>query len=339
MKLGRSVVGAALTAAMLALAPGAEAQPTTLRIHGVFVAEHTSSRAMEIFKAEAGRLSGGSIAVELIPDTLGSGAREVLDEVRTQNVFGTWIGSANISRLVPEIGAMGLPFVFENYDEVNRAIEGPVGPLLEAKLTAKGFTALGWMQLGARNVTNSKKPLRTLDDFRGLRIRLQPNEMHLAIFRALGASPVAMDLKDLYVALRQGDIDGHENPYSIIYNYRFYENQKYLSDTAHVLDLIAFIANRKAFMSLQPQQQTAIREAAAIAVAQQWKMAAAEEAGALVKLKEKGMQFDPLPPETRVALRRATAVVVDDARKQVGDELVNRILAASKSGVGRGNND
>jgi tripartite ATP-independent transporter DctP family solute receptor len=335
MKLGRSVIGAVV--AVLVLATAAQAQPTTLRLRGVFVAEHTSSRAMELFKAEAERLSGGSLEVLLTPDTLGNGAREVLDEVRTQTVFGTWIGSANISRLVPEVGAMGLPFVFDDYDQVARAITGPVGTLLEAKLAAKGFTALGWMQLGARNVANSKKPLRTLDDFKDLKIRLQPNEMHMAIFRALGASPIAMDLKDLYVALRQGDIDGHENPYSIIYNYRFYESQKYLSDSAHVLDLIAFIANRKMFMGLQPRQQKAIREAAAFAVARQWKMAAAEEAGALETLKEKGMQFDPLPPATRVALRQATAVVVDDARKKVGDELVERILAVSKVGAGKGN--
>jgi tripartite ATP-independent transporter DctP family solute receptor len=337
MTLERSVVSAALTAVMLALAPAAEAQPTTLRMRGVFVAEHTSSRAMESFKAEAERRSGGSIEIELIPDTLGGGSREILDDVRTEKFFGTWIGSSNIARLVPEIGAMSLPFVFENWDQVARALKGPVGTLLEAKLASKGYTALGWMQFGARQVTNSRKPLRTLDDFKGLKIRLQPNEMHLAIFRALGANAIAMDLKDLYVALRQGDIDAQENPYAIIYDYKWYEHQKYLSDTAHVLDLIAIVANRNAFMRLQPHEQKAILEAAAIASAQQWKTAAAEDADALVKLKtEIGMQFDPLPPATRVALRKATAVVIDDAMKRVGDELVNEILAVKKVSAGKG---
>jgi tripartite ATP-independent transporter DctP family solute receptor len=335
MKLWRSIAAAAL--AVLTVELAAQAQPTTLRMRGVFVAEHSSSRAMETFKAEAERRSGGSIAFDLIPDTLGNGAREVLDDVRTEKAFGTWIGSANVARLIPEIGALSLPFVFENYGQVTRALEGPAGRILEARLAAKGYTSLGWMILGARNVTNSKQPLRTADDFKGLRIRLQPNEMHVAIFRALGASPVAMDLKDLYVALRQGDIDAQENPYAIIYDYRWYEHQKYLSDTAHVLDLIAVVANRKMFMSLQPRDQKAIREAAAIASAQQWKMAAAEDAAALAKLQaEKGMQFDPLPPETRAALRRATSAVIDDAKKRVGDELVDGILAAAKDGAHEG---
>jgi hypothetical protein len=81
--------------------------------------------------------------------------------------------------------------------------------------------------------------------------------------------------------------------------------------------LIAVVANEEAFMRLQPSEQKAIREAAATACAQQWKMTAAEDADALVKLKEKGLQFDPLPPETRAALHQATAVVVDDARKRL----------------------
>ncbi len=333
MKFRRSVTASALTAAVLALSAAAQAQPATLRLHGVYAAEDTSSRAMEIFKAEAERLSGGTLAIELIPDTPGvGGAREVMDEVRTQRVFGTWIGAPGFSRLVPEIGALSLPFVFDNYDQVARALKGPVGASIEAKLAAKGFLVLGWMQWGARHVMNSKRPLKTLDDFNGLKIRVQVNETHLATFRALGANPVALDLKDIHAALRQGDVDGYEGPYLTIYDYKFYEHQKYISDSAHVLDLIVVVVNKQAFMSLQPREQKAIREAAATACAQQWKMTAAEDAGALVKLKEKGLQFDPLPLKTRAALHRATAVVVEDAKKRFGDEVVNSILASAGTG-------
>jgi TRAP-type transport system periplasmic protein len=339
MKFRGFVAGAALAAAALALATPGHAQPTTLQIHGSFVAELASSRAMEIFKSEAARLSGGTIEVELTPFTLGSGgARQILDDVRTQKIFGAWLASANLSRLVPEVGVMGLPFVFDNYDQVARVLKGPVGALIESKMAEKGFIALGWMQLGARNVTNSKKPIRTLGDLKGLKMRVQINETHIAIFRALGTNPVALDVKDLLVALRQRDIDGEENPYSVIHSNKYYETQKYLSNTAHTLDLVAVIASREAFMSLNAQQQKVVREAVAIAVARQWKMAAADEASALVKLKEKGMQFDPVPPATRVAMRRATAVVIDDARKRFGDELVNRVLATSKRGASAATN-
>jgi TRAP-type transport system periplasmic protein len=160
MKLTRSVVGAALAVAMLALPAAAQAQAVTLVMHGVYAAEDTSSKAMEIFKAETERLSGRTLAIELIPDTPNAGgSREVVDEVRTQKAFGTWIAAPTFSRLVPEIGALSLPFVFDNYDQVARALKGPVGATIEAKLAAKGFTVLGWMQWGVRHVMNSKRPL------------------------------------------------------------------------------------------------------------------------------------------------------------------------------------
>jgi TRAP-type C4-dicarboxylate transport system substrate-binding protein len=152
MKLRRSVASATLAAAVFAFASAAHAEPTTLRLRSPFPAEHPSSRAMEIFKAEAKRLSGGSIEIELDPGVPGArGAREVLDEIRVKDVFGIWIGAANLSRLVPEIGALGLPYVFDNYDQVARALRGPAGAMIEARMATKGFTTLGWMMYAPRD--------------------------------------------------------------------------------------------------------------------------------------------------------------------------------------------
>jgi TRAP-type transport system periplasmic protein len=335
MRLRCSVAGMTLAAVVLAFAPAAQAQPTTLRLHGHMIASDPSSKAMEIFKTEAERLSGGALGFEVIPGTPVDGGRELVDELRTQNAFGIVLGAPNLSRLVPEIGALGLPFVFGRFDQVARALNGPAGALIEAKLAAKGFTTLCWMDWGVRNVLNSKKPLRTLDDLKGLKIRLPPDETHLAIFRAMGANPVGLDFKDVFPALRHGDIDGVETSYTAIEDLKLYEFEKYLSDSAHVHDLIIFLANKKMLASLAPREQKAIREGAAIACAQQWKMEAVREAAALKNLKEKGMQFDSLPPETRVALRRATAGVIKDVRKRLGDKLVDSVLTAARSGAGR----
>src|SRR5439155_24731858 len=126
-------------------------------------------------------------------------------------------------------------------------VDGPIGQLLDGKLADKGIVSLGFMELGGRHVTNSKRPIRTLEDLKGLKIRMQPNETHLATFRALGANPVAMDIKELYSALQQGVVDGQENPYSIIEANRFGEVQKYLSNTVHFFDFIAIVANRRQF--------------------------------------------------------------------------------------------
>jgi TRAP-type transport system periplasmic protein len=329
MKLIRSFAGAVLATAALAIASPAEAQVTTLRIESNIYAAHATSRAMEIFKAEVARLSGGSIEVEVVAGSPRS-LKEMIDAVHVGSVFATWHSIGLFSRLVPEIAAVSLPFVFENYDEAMRAVAGRVGRIITTKLEAKGFTVLAWMQLDAFHVANSKRPIKTLDDFKGLNLRVLPNATHLATFQALGARPVAMDLGDVGTALRQGDIDGEEQDYLTILNNKFYENLKYLSDTRHFLDYHVLIANKSAFASLDPMQQMAVREAIKIAAVEQRKMATEQEATALARLQEVGMQFDPLPRETRVALRRATVSVVDDVKKWVGADVVNKFLAANR---------
>jgi TRAP-type transport system periplasmic protein len=335
MKRRCSVASGVLAAAVLAFASTAQAEPTTLRVHGSLLAVDPSSKALEIFKSAAERLSDGTLAFEVTTDPAPNGTRAFVDDIRTQNMFGAVLGASYLSRLVPEIGVLGLPFVFDNFDQVVRALKGPAGAAIEAKLAAKGFTTLCWMNWGALNVLNGKGPLKTPGDIKGLKLRVQPNETKLAIFRALGANPVALDFKDLIPALRQGDIDGLDLPYTAMEDLKLYEYEKYLSNSAHTYDLLVFIVNREVFMGLQPKGQKAIRDAAAIACPQQWKMAAERETAALEGLKERGMQFDPLPPETRVALRKATAGVVVDVRRRLGDRLVDAVLAAGKAGASK----
>jgi tripartite ATP-independent transporter DctP family solute receptor len=333
MKLVQSFTCAVLVAAtVLVIAPLGHAEGTTLQIESNLPANHASSRAMEVFKAEVARRSGGSIEVEVTAGAPRS-LKEMIDAVHVGRVFATWTGIGNFSRLVPEATAVSLPFVFENYDQARRVVAGPVASLITAKLNTKGFLVLAWMDQGVLHVSNSKRPLRTLDDFKGLSIRVLPNATHLATFQAVGARPVAMDLKDVGPAMQQGDVDGEEQDYSTTYNNKYYESQKYLSNTAHFLDFHVLVANKKAFAGLDPMQQKAVREAAAIAAVQQHKMTTEDEVAALARLQEKGVQFDPLPSETRAALRRSTAVVIDDVRKWVGADVVNNVLAANRLSV------
>lgn len=323
-------IRAAAIIAVMSLTSSARTEPVILRIGSPFGPEHASSKAVEIFRTELTRRTHGALDVEFFPEGKLGGAKEVIDGLRADTIFAVPAPMPYLSRLVPETEALSLPFVFKDADHARRAVDGAVGKLIEAKLIAKGFIPLGWMALGARNVTNAKRPMKTMDDFKGLKIRVQPSETHLAAFRALGANPVAMDIKDVYTALQQGDIDAQENPYYPIYSYKFYNVQKYVSDTNHVFDLIVLIASKKTFTGLPPEQQKAIRDAAKIAAVQEWKMAAAVDESAFAALKANGMQFDPIPDATRVALKKAMAGVIDSVRKRVGAELVDQVVAAGR---------
>jgi tripartite ATP-independent transporter DctP family solute receptor len=322
------LVRAAAIVAAVSLTSLVQAEPLVLRIRSAFFADHSSSKAVEIFKTELARRTQGALDVEFLPMGPEGGVKDLIEELRADAIFAFPAPMPYLSRLVPETDALSLPFIFKDADHAHHAVDGAVGKLIEAKLVAKGFVPLGWMALGGRHVANSKRPMKTLDDFKGLKIRVQPSETHMATFRALGANPVAMDIKDVYTALKQGDIDAYEGPYQPMYNAKYYEVQKYISDTGHVFELIIFIASKKTFARLTPEQQKAVREAARIATTQQWKMAAEMDKAAFEALKANGMQFDPIPAATRVAFKKAMPRVIDGAKKRLGAELVDQVVAA-----------
>jgi len=316
------------TPLLLALGLGAPlmAGADTLRFGGNFTDDHSSSRAMEIFQEQLAERTDGDLTAQLFPNMQLGGAGENVDQVNSGAIMGTWIGISYLSRTVPELEALSLPFAFDSREDAFALIDGEVGELLDEKLAEAGFTALGYMELGFRHVTNNAHPIETIEDFQDLKIRLQPNQTHLDTFRAIGANPVSMDINEVYGALQQGVLDGQENPYSIISTKRLDEVQKYLSDTGHFYDYIVVVANRDKFEGLSEDEQQAVNEAMAEAVAWQRETAAEEDTAARETLIERGMQFTPISDETRSELRDASQGVVDDLRDKVGAEIVDQVL-------------
>jgi tripartite ATP-independent transporter DctP family solute receptor len=316
-------------AVLLALGLGSPllASAETLRFSGNFTDDHSSSRAMEVFRNALAEHTDGELKAQLFPNMQLGGASENVDQVSAGSIAGTWIGISYLSRTVPELEALSMPFAFDDREEAFELIDGEIGELLNDKLAEKGFTALGYMELGFRHVTNSVRPIETIEDFEGLKIRLQPNETHLDTFRAIGASPVSMDINEVYGSLQQGVLDGQENPYSIISTKRLDEVQQYLSDSGHFYDFIVVVTNRDNFLSLSEEHQQAVRAAMEEAVAWQRQTAAEEDEAARQTLIERGMTFTPISNETRTALREASHEVIDDLRDKIGAEIVNQVLA------------
>lgn len=302
------------------------AEAKTLRMAGNFPAEHSSSLAMDRFATAVSDATGGDLKIANFPAMQLGGAQENVDQVRSGVIFGTWIGAAYLSGSVPEVEAVSLPFVYASRDAAFRVIDGEVGDDLNRRLADQGFMPLGWMELGSRNVTNNTRPIAGVDDLRGLKIRLQPNETHIATFRALGANPVSMGISEVYSALQQGVLDGQENPYSVIGSRNFNEVQKYVSDSNHFFDFIALVVNRSQFEALPDDQQQALRDAAAEAVSWQRSTAAAEDEAAREALIAAGMEFTHIPDEARAAMRDAASPVIDQLRTRIDPALIDQVL-------------
>ena len=300
-----------------------------LRVAGNFAANHSSSLAMAQFRLDVEKVSAGQIQVEVFPAMQLGSAQDNVDQVRSGKLFMTWISTAYFSRTVPELSVLSIPFLFTDRQLAFKVADGKVGSLLEGKFAAKGFLPLGFMELGPRQLTNSQRPVRSIADLKGLKLRLQPDEIHIATFQALGANPVKMDIKEVYGALQSGVLDAQENPFAVIRDRNFHEVQKYLTNTSHFFDLIVLVANKQRFEALKPEQQKMIRDAATKAVIAQRTSAAAEDIGAIVDLANRGMKFEPVRPSFRADMRKATESIVDSVRQKAGADLVQATLDAA----------
>jgi tripartite ATP-independent transporter DctP family solute receptor len=284
---------------------------------------------MEVFKERVEEISGGAILVDNFPAMQLGGATENVDQVRSGAIFAVFTSIAYFTRTVPELEAVSLPFLFASRDKAFEVMDGPVGELMDEKLLETGFVNLGYMELGFRHATNNVRPITSAEDFAGLRIRLQPNQVHLDTFRALGANPQAMDVSELYSALQQGVLDGQENPYNIIATRRFNEVQTYLSDSGHFFDFINVVANRGAFENLSAEEQGWVREAMREAVLFQREAARDLDEGFREQLVASGMEFTPISDEAREGMRAATSGIAEDLKSRVDPAVIDMVLAAA----------
>ena len=306
------------------------AQQVRWRASGSFPAGHSASMGMEVFKKEVARLSNNTIQVDLFPNNTLGGAFEQVDQLRTGQIQMAWGGLSFYDKLSPEVGAAVLPFGATSAKQAICEIDSEFGRYLEARMAEKGVLILGWGQIGARHVTNNKHPIKSVEDMRGLKIRTPSGESWELTFRALGANPTPIDIKELYQALQQGVVDGQENPYDNMLVRKFNEVQKYLSNTAHFYDWSGYLVNKAAFDKLTPDQQKAVRDAMAIAVTEQRAISERENLTARDGLIKAGMQYHELSAADLAKFREATKTVYAAMRKKLGDKVMDLAEAAIK---------
>jgi TRAP-type transport system periplasmic protein len=273
------------------------------------------------FRRKLLELAGKRIVV----DERGSGAlgseNAILAATRTGAVDMAVISGGVVSSVVPELGVFDIPFLFRDAAHAKAVAQGPVGAAIAAKFADKGLTLLALGKQGFRHITNSKHPIRTPDDLKGLKIRVIPNEIYPMTFRALGAEVVPMDFPLVYGAMKDGRLDGEENPVPTIANSRFYEVQKYLTLTGHFFAPIGFVANRAMFEALDPSDQAVLIAAAKAAAEVTWQ--AQLDAPKLEQVRSGGMEV--IEKVDRQPFLDALKPLDQEFEKRFGKELIAAI--------------
>src|SRR5690606_28575023 len=163
---------------------------------------------------------------------------------------------------IPEYLIFDLPFFYPDFEAVDKVMDGRVGDALFAKLDALDMVGLAYWDNGFRHMTNGVRPINTVEDIAGLKIRVIPNPLFISTFEALGANPVPLPYPELFSALETRAVDAQETPVGLIYSSRFYEVQDYLTLTGHVYTPYVLLASKAWFDGLSAEDQALVMEAA-----------------------------------------------------------------------------
>jgi tripartite ATP-independent transporter DctP family solute receptor len=211
-------------------------------------------------------------------------------------------------------------------DTAFAAVDGKLGDRLKADATKSGLHVLGFYFIGNRSITNNKKPIQTPADMEGLDIRVMESAVYIATMKALGANPTPMAFSELYTALQQGAVDGQENGPSIVYNYKFYEVQKYYSLTDHTVGLGVVTMGENFFKSLTEKQQAVVEEAAKMfLVDKQRALKIAGEGGYVDKIIEGGTHVNEITPENHSLFVKAVQPVYTQFKDKIGQDIFDLV--------------
>lgn len=290
--------------------------------------QHPQYKGLLKFKEIVEEKTDGAIIVETYHSGQLGDDRTMTEALQLGSQEITVPSTAVIANFIPEFAVFDIPFLFPNELVADEVLGGEVGEGLLEKLASQNLVGLGYWENGFRDLTNSVRPVATMEDFRGLNIRTMENQLHLDAFRALGANPTPMAFTELFTALQQGTVDGQENPYATIYLQKFFEVQDYVSNTHHIYSPWVFLVSKPFFDGLTPEQQQIVTDAAYEAGAFQREMNRAASAEYLENLIAEGMTFTEITPEARQEMVDAVQPVVEKFASQIGEDIVEAVFQA-----------
>jgi tripartite ATP-independent transporter DctP family solute receptor len=233
--------------------------------------------------------TGGRIAIRVQGGGALGGDREVVESVQVGTVEMTVVSTSIAANFAPELKVFDIPFLFRDFDHADAVLNGPIGNEILSGLTNNGLVGLAFGGMGFRELTNNVRPVKTPEDVERLKIRTQQNEMHIAVWTALGVLPTPMAIPEVYTALQQGVVDGQENPVGAIINNRFGEVQKYISLTDHAFTPLVLLISPSIYDGLSDADKAVFTDAAHKAMARNRKEVETLAKSGLETLKGQGM--------------------------------------------------
>lgn len=267
----------------------------------------------ELVAKKVANKTEGRLRIDYHPNAELGGDEDLLRQLRANDIQLVVGQMAPVTAFVPEGAVFDLPMVFTPYDgkTIDRVLngDGPFRTKLAAAYERAGLHYLGTLQNGTYRLMTSNKPVRTLEDFKGIKIRTMSNKNHMAFWSVMGANPTPLAWPELYFSLQSGIVEAEENAADSIVSANFNEVQKYVAATNVILYANELVVNKKAFDALPEAYQKVLEESVQEAMAELAPTLVQVDKDSKAKLQQKGMTLITYPPEFYKEVRTQPGVI------------------------------
>ncbi len=324
MSLTKSLA-TALAATILSI--GAAAAQTEVKLGHVGAPGSLFAQSAELYAARANAALGTKAKVVVYGSSQLGSDGELLKKLKLGTV-DLALPSTVMTSVAPEFGVFEMPYLVQDRDHAARIAKDVTRPILGPIADKAGYRILGVWENGYREITNNKRPIVKPADLDGIKLRVPGGVWRVKMFKAYGANPSPMELKEVFVALQTGVMDGQENPLTQIYSQKFQEVQKYLSLTGHVYTP-AYLTAGASWSRLPADVQKILADTAAAVEPDILALAAKLDEELIGKMKTSGIQVNAADKPAFVAASKA---VYEDFAKEVpmGKQLIDKSLALAK---------
>lgn len=295
-----------------------------IRIAGYQDERSVHTRAVRVMIRALREKSADRVSVDFEPNIAERGrmVSDLLDLVQTGELDLCYFSSSYLTKCVPALGVLDIPFQLTDRRDTHARLEGSLGAILRREIAARTeYEVLAFWDNGLRNISNSRRPIRRPEDCAGLRIRTLPSAGYHATFRALGMEPVTIDVGDMARAIAKGEVDAQENPLT---NIRLFDLQKYhsfVTMTGHFQGIALLLCNARALAGWPEDVRSVLSAAVFEGTAAQWAFASADERAARSALEAQGLDIVDLDDAARAAFKQAVRGVIEQGHSALLPEL------------------
>ncbi|HEX5777365.1 MAG TPA: TRAP transporter substrate-binding protein [Xanthobacteraceae bacterium] len=295
----RNVMTIGAAAAVLAMAgtfsaPAIAQQKLVLKATDVHPLGYPTVEAVVRMGKKLEAATNGRLSIQMYPSMQLGGEKEMIEQAQIGALAFARISVGPMGPIVPELNVFNLPFMFRDTAHMEKVIDGPIGDEMLKKLSdhpKANLIGICWMNAGTRNVYNSKHPVRTLADLKGLKIRMMGNPVFVDSMNALGGNGVAMGFDQLINAMQTGVVDGAENNYPSYASGQHYRYAKHFSQTEHLMIPEILVFSKKTWESLSAEDRALITKLGKEAQKEQRQLWYDAEKAAIKQMQDNGVQI------------------------------------------------